>query len=766
MSRKKFWLALVAAMAILAIVAACAQPTPTAAPKPTVAATQAVTVPTPAPTQIPPGTVIKEPPIPKVDPKPRIGIESAFGTELAKLLSATQVEVKYVINGRIFTTGKLMGNDVVLFLSGVSQGNAAMTTAQAVDYFNITHLVFSGIAGGVNPSIKIGDVVIPKQWASYQETTYVREITGKLECKSDLPPFGMACPANGVSVVQKGGDGDKASIVRWFPVDATMYNVAVKVADRVNKAGSIPLNKDKEIAAPLPDALAGCGKDREQRVVCLSERPKIIVGGNGVAGPTFVDNKAFREYTWDVFQADALDMETNNTALVTYNTKVPFLAFRSLSDLAGGGPGENEIGSFFAIAADNSAFVLMEFLKEWAIQTNKAPQPIQVSPPTPVGAACSRAGVEKVGKFQIPDVVKDKYNVAFMYVGPHDDAGWTQAHDLGRQYVEKNVPGVCTTYVELVPETGPDGEQVTRALARKGFNAIVGTTFGYMDAYEAVASEFPNVNFLHVSGFKFNGKNFGNMFGAMEDMKYLAGMIAGARLKADNQKVAGYVATFPIPEELRLGNAFAIGMKVTCPDCKLDVRWINTWHDPVKEKDGAASLFDAGAHVVFTGADTPVNAEVARNKKKYAITYDYVGNCTLDSCLTTIYWNWGPVYATDIKAMIAGKWKGGVEYFDADSGIVGIYGFMEGQKPQPGVPADVIPLVKAKLADMLAGKFTRFDVFVGPIKDNKGNTVVPAGTKITQCDIDQFKPGAKECPANFGMYWWYENVTAALPKLQ
>ncbi len=369
-----------------------------------------------------------------------------------------------------------------------------------------------------------------------------------------------------------------------------------------------------------------------------------------------------------------------------------------------------------------------------------------------------------VGKFQIPEPVKGKYNVAFIYVGPHDDGGWTQAHDIGRQFLEKNGNNVATSYVELVPE-GAESEQVTRALARKGFDVVIGTSFGFMDGMEAVAKEFPNLKFYHVSGFKFSDKNFGNMFGAMEDMKYLAGMIAGARAKADGNPKIGYIATFPIPEELRLGNAFAIGIKQTCPECKLDVRWINTWHDPVKEKDGAASLFDGGAQVVMTGADTPANAEVARDKKKWAITYDYLENCKLDSCLTTMYWTWGPIYMNAVKQMQAGAWKPGVEYFDADSGGLGLYGFMEGQTPKSGVPKEVIPLVQAKLKDMLAGKFTRFDVFAGEIKDNTGKVIVPAGQKMVQCDIDQFAPGAKECPAKYGMYWWFENVIAPLPKV-
>ena len=145
-----------------------------------------------------------------------------------------------------------------------------------------------------------------------------------------------------------------------------------------------------------------------------------------------------------------------------------------------------------------------------------------------------------------------------------------------------------------MPE-GADSEQVFRSLSRKGFNFIIGTSFGYMDPMETVAKEFPDITFLHLTGYKSNGKNFGNFFGAVEDLKYLAGMLAGSRAKKDGNPKIGYMATFPIPEELRLGNAIMRGAKVTCPDCTMDVRFINTWHDPQKERDGAASLFDAGA---------------------------------------------------------------------------------------------------------------------------------------------------------------------------
>jgi basic membrane protein A and related proteins len=395
-----------------------------------------------------------------------------------------------------------------------------------------------------------------------------------------------------------------------------------------------------------------------------------------------------------------------------------------------------------------------------------APQaaPTQAAPaapaPTQPAAAAAKPGL------QIPDVVPGKFNAAYVLIGPHDDGGWSQSHYEGLKYVEQNVPNANVAYVENVPE-GTDAEQVFRSLARKGFNLIVGTSFGYMDPMETVANEFPDKTFVHVSGYKQNGKNFGNLFGAMESMKYAAGMLSGIRATKDGIKKLGYVATFPIPEELRLGNAFMLGAKKTCPDCTMDVRWINTWHDPVQEKDAAASLFDAGADVVFTGADTPANADVAQAKGKWGITYDYYGSCKTDHCLTTPYWNWGPIYADIAKQVIAGTYKPGAQYFDADSGALGLYGFMPGQTPQPGVkdlPADQVKLVTDTLDKMMKGQFNRFDVFSGPIKDNTGKIIVPAGEKMTQSDLDQFPPGAPGLECKYCMKWWADGITAEPPK--
>lgn len=375
----------------------------------------------------------------------------------------------------------------------------------------------------------------------------------------------------------------------------------------------------------------------------------------------------------------------------------------------------------------------------------------------------SACGPEKVGGFEIPNIEKGKFNVAMVLIGPHDDGGWSQAHYEGLLYVKENVPNTHVAYIENVPE-GADSEQIFRSLARKGFNLILGTSFGYMDPMETVANEYPDVYFIHLTGIKSNQKNFGNLMGAMENMKYLAGMIAGARAKKDGQTKLGYMATFPIPEELRLGNAIALGMRKTCPECTMDVRWINTWHDPIIEKEAAASLFDAGAYVVFTGADTPAVADVAQEKGKYGVTYDWYGSCKVERCLTAPYWVWGPEYARITKGIIDGSYTPGWDYFDGDTGALGLYGFMEGQELTPGMkdldPA-LIQEIRDTIAAMQRGEFTRFDVFSGPIYDNKSNLIVPEGERLEQVDLDAFPEYGLGC--KYCMKWWAEGITAELP---
>lgn len=280
-----------------------------------------------------------------LDDTPRVAVMSAFGAELALLLSQAEVEETFSVNGVEFNVGTLAGNDVVLLLSGVSMVNAAMNTQLLFDHFNVTHLVYSGIAGGVNPALNIGDVAIPDQWGQYLESYFARAAADGTfslpEWQSQLyPNYGMMFPQTVNVRTEQTPEGAEQF---WFPVDSEMLDVAELVAGQVDLAQCTPEN------------------------VCLENDPQIVVGGNGVSGQAFVDNAEFRTYVFDTFGGvNVLDMESAASATVAYANGVPFIAFRSLSDLAGGGPGENEIGTFFQLAADNSASVVYSFLEAWA----------------------------------------------------------------------------------------------------------------------------------------------------------------------------------------------------------------------------------------------------------------------------------------------------------------------------------------------------------------------------------------------------------------
>jgi basic membrane protein A len=343
---------------------------------------------------------------------------------------------------------------------------------------------------------------------------------------------------------------------------------------------------------------------------------------------------------------------------------------------------------------------------------------------------------------QLPAIEEGKTNVAFVYVGPIGDGGWTYAHNEGRKYLEANGNNVHTVYLESVPE-GADAERVIRDLARQGFDVIFTTSFGYMDPTGVVAEEFPDVAFIHVSGQKKNDTNFGNVFGAMEEMKYLAGMIAGARAKEDGSNRVGIIAPFPIAEVIRLSNAAALGMRRTCPECVMDIRWIFTWFDPVKEREAGESMLDAGATVIITGADTPGPVQAAAERDLSGIAYDSENACFgLESnCLTVPYWNWGPLYVDIVTKVQAGTWQPENYYGSTADGMLGIYGFMEGQTPYERVPESVIPEVQTVLAQMQSGEFDRFDIFSGPINDNQGGEVIPAGVSLTQSDLEGLSDG-------------------------
>jgi len=375
-----------------------------------------------------------------------------------------------------------------------------------------------------------------------------------------------------------------------------------------------------------------------------------------------------------------------------------------------------------------------------------------------LGGSCKRQ-TPAAAQHAIPTALPGKLNVGFVYVSSVSDGGWSFAHDQGRKVLEQSLPYVHTATVERVAE-GAEAEAALRSFARKGFDLLIAASFGFMDSTATVAAEFPKTKFLHIAGYKYNDKNFGNAFGAMESMKYLAGLIAGARAKEDGRKKLGYIAPFPIPEVVRLINATAIGMRQSCSDCTMDLRFINSWFDPGREQEAAESLLQAGADVIITGADTTGPIAVAGKHGRWAIGYDSQTACEIDRahCLTSTYWNWGVLYTQVAAQVHDGTWKPAASYGDVDSGLLGLLGFEEGATPLPGVPAEIIPTVREKLGLLRKGTLSRFDIFSGPLRDNHGKTVIPDGKRLSQSDLEGL-PGCTVC-----MSWLAEGISGELPK--
>jgi adenosylhomocysteine nucleosidase len=282
------------------------------------------------------------PAAPPRDPTPRTAVISAFPPELAAL--APHIEQPEITrhHGVEFTAGRIAGQDVVVFMSGMSMVNAAMTTQMALDRFNIQRIVFSGIAGGVDPSLDVGDVVVASQWGQYLETVMARETPDgyRLPPYHDRPGdrfanFQMMYPEP-VEIARAGAEPEQKF---WFAADPALLDIAAQVAP------TVALKR-----CPAPDQ-------------CLSHQPRVVVGGNGVSGPAFVDNAAIRDWAFATFQARVLDMESAAVAHVAYANATPFIAFRSLSDLAGGDPEHNQARTFFQLASENSAAVVLAFLE-------------------------------------------------------------------------------------------------------------------------------------------------------------------------------------------------------------------------------------------------------------------------------------------------------------------------------------------------------------------------------------------------------------------
>jgi len=272
---------------------------------------------------------------------PRIAVMAAFDRELEVILANATITETRTVNGRTHHLGTLGGQPVVILLSGYSIINAAMTTQALLDRYAISQIVFSGIAGGVNPDLQVGDVTIPAQWGNYQESVFGRATASGFHSDRITTPFanyGMMFP-QGTSVTVRGAPADSLERRFWFPVDSVALAHAKRIAPTVRLSPCMRVD------------------------VCVTHQPRLVIGGSGVAGPTFVDNAEYREWVWATFRADALDMESSAVAVVAYENKVPYIVFRGISDLAGGGEGRNVVRSYGQLAAANAAAVTIAYLQ-------------------------------------------------------------------------------------------------------------------------------------------------------------------------------------------------------------------------------------------------------------------------------------------------------------------------------------------------------------------------------------------------------------------
>lgn len=273
-----------------------------------------------------------------LDDTPRLLVLTAMRSELDPLLAAAEIDATYVVSGRTVHLGRLGGVEVALLATGISMVNAAVSTQEALHHFDITGIVFCGIAGTPNPDLGIGEVTVPAQWAQYQE--HVFSHTNNRWRDSELGSFGMMQPQR-VGVTRQSGEPDVPEQKLWFAVDEQMLRAARNAAgaglelERCNRSGD-----------------------------CIDSRSRIIVGGNGVSGPTFVDDNEYSVWVWKTFHPDVLDMETAAVAHVAYTNEIPYVAVRGVSDLAGGHEKDNRVLSFGRMAARNAAMVTIAMLGE------------------------------------------------------------------------------------------------------------------------------------------------------------------------------------------------------------------------------------------------------------------------------------------------------------------------------------------------------------------------------------------------------------------
>jgi basic membrane protein A len=324
-----------------------------------------------------------------------------------------------------------------------------------------------------------------------------------------------------------------------------------------------------------------------------------------------------------------------------------------------------------------------------------------VAAPTPAPAASAPAPK--------PEPLK----IAFAYVGPVGDGGWSFAHDNGRKALEKEFGDkIKTSFVENVPESA-DAERVIRDMASQGNKLIFGTTFGYMEPMLKVAADIKDVKFEHATGYK-QAENMRTYDSRTYEGAYMAGVIAGKMTKTNT---LGVVASVPIPEVIRNINSFTLGAQSSNPKIKTKVVWVNGWFDPPKETEAATSLMNGGADILFQNTDSPAVLKAAEAKGKRAFGWDsdmtaYGPKAHLASAVI----NWGPYYIKATQEVLDGKWTGGSHTW---------WGVKEGAIDLVSIADDVPAETKAKVDEVKKGLADgSFVIWKGPIADNTGKVQI------------------------------------------
>jgi simple sugar transport system substrate-binding protein len=303
----------------------------------------------------------------------------------------------------------------------------------------------------------------------------------------------------------------------------------------------------------------------------------------------------------------------------------------------------------------------------------------------------------------------DKVKACFIYVGPIGDFGWSYQHDQGRLEVEEALGDkVETAYLESVPE-GADAERALERFARSGCNIIFTTSFGYMDATNKVAAKFSDVKFEHATGYKRETPNVSTYNSKFYQGRYVQGQIAA---KMSETGVAGYIASFPIPEVVRGINSFMLGAQSINPDFKVKVVWANTWFDPGKEADAAKALIDQGVDIItqHTDSTAPMQVAAERGIKAFGQASDMI-EFGPETQLTAIVDDWGPYYIERVKAVLDGTWETqDVWHGMADGNVV--------MAPYTNMPDDVKAMAEDTEAKITSGEL---EPFTGPITKQDGS---------------------------------------------